>query len=57
MAMTGQELCNILSLDYNSIVGSRIHQQIQNTDYFMRQLLKIPEIKEAILNKLARELF
>lgn len=48
-AMTGVELCTILGLDYSAIVGSRIHQQVQNMDYFIEKLLSIPEIKAEIL--------
>lgn len=51
--MTGVELCTILGLDYTAIVGSRIHQQVQNTDYFIDQLLSIPPIKVDILRKLS----
>lgn len=51
--MTGVELCTILGLNYAEIVGSRIHQQVQNTDYFIEKLLSIPEIKAQIINKLA----
>lgn len=52
-AMTGVELCKILGLNYDQIVGSRIHQQVENTDYFINQLLSIPEIKASIINKLS----
>ncbi len=51
MAMTGLELCIILDLDYANIVTSRIHQQIQNTNYFINQLLEIPIVKDIILRK------
>jgi hypothetical protein len=35
MAMTGRELCELLSLDYEGIINSRVHQQIKNLNYFI----------------------
>jgi hypothetical protein len=52
MAMTGLELCEILGLDYTEIVGSRVHQQLRNVDYFIEKLLEIPFVKDAIVEKL-----
>lgn len=50
-AMTGVELCTILGLDYSQIVGSRIHQQVQNMEYFIDQLLVVAEVKAEIIKK------
>lgn len=52
MAMTGKELCDLLHIDYTEILGLRIGEQGKNFDYFISQLLEIPEAKEAILAKL-----
>lgn len=52
MAMTGKELCDLLNIDYTEILGLRIGEQGKNFDYFISQLLEIPEAKEAILDKL-----
>lgn len=50
--MTGQELCNLLGLNYSEIIGSRIHEQVQNISHFIDGLLNIPSIKELIKAKL-----
>lgn len=52
MAMTGIELCDLLNLDYNQIIGSRIHEQVQNIDYFVGKLLDIESVKKLLLLKL-----
>jgi hypothetical protein len=57
MAMTGQELCDLLGLDYTEIINSRIHQQIRNLDYFIDGLLKIEVVRETIIKKLENPSF
>ena len=57
MAMTGQELCELLGLDYKAIINSRIHQQIRNLDYFIDGLLKIDVIRATIIEKLKTPAF
>ena len=52
MAMTGRELCAILSLNYDKIVSDRNKDQKINIDFFIEELLKIDEIKEKIREKL-----
>ena len=52
MAMTGKELCDLLDIDYKEILGLRIGKQGKNFDYFISQLLEIPEAKEVIIRKL-----
>ena len=47
-AMTGQEFCKLLELDFNKIVEERKSQQKENLDYFINQLKKIDEIKEKL---------
>ena len=55
--MTGKELCELLGLDYNGIINSRIHQQIRNLDYFIDGLLKIDVIRNTIIKKLENPAF
>ncbi|MCM1329714.1 MAG: hypothetical protein NC253_09775 [Ruminococcus sp.] len=52
--MTGRELCEILSIDYDDIVESRKADARDNVDYFVSELLNIPEIKAEILRKLKK---
>lgn len=52
MAMTGLEICALLGLDYNEIIGSRIHEQVQNINYFVDTLLNIESIRKLVLAKL-----
>ena len=54
-AMTGLELCDLLGLNYYEIIGSRIHQQVQNMNHFVDGLLNIPHIKALIGVKLGEE--
>ena len=49
-AMTGRELCNLLEIDYDEIVGQRLSDTGDNTEYFIQELLKIPEVKSIIKN-------
>lgn len=51
-AMTGKELCDLLGIDYTNILGSRVHQQISNLDYFISELLNIGDVKHTIIQKL-----
>jgi hypothetical protein len=44
MAMTGRELCELLSLNFDKIVEERKKHQKENVTYFISELLKIPEI-------------
>jgi hypothetical protein len=57
MAMTGKELCELLGLDYQAIISSRIHQQIRNLDHFLDGLLKIDVIRKTIIKKLETPTF
>lgn len=43
-AMTGQEFCDLVGLDFDKIVQERKKDQQQNLDYFISELKKIPEI-------------
>jgi len=50
--MTGRELCDILNISYDEIVSIRKADANDNFDFYIEELLKIPEVKEALLNKL-----
>lgn len=50
--LTGEELCNILQIDYNEIMENRKKDAKDNLNYFIDELLKIDEIKEKIIKKL-----
>ena len=47
-AMTGKEFCELLEIDYDEIVEIRTGDAEYNTQYFLTEILKIPEIKEKI---------
>lgn len=51
-AMTGGELCDLLGLNYNDLIHSRIHQQEQNINYFIDGILCIDKLREMIIEKL-----
>lgn len=46
--MTGRELCEILHIDYDEIVSSRNEDMRDNFDYFINELVNIPEVREKI---------
>ncbi|MCM1022799.1 MAG: hypothetical protein NC395_01925 [Prevotella sp.] len=52
--MTGRELCDILSIDYDDIVAARKADARDNVDFFISELLAIPGIKEKILKSLEK---
>ena len=47
-AMTGQELCHLLHIDYDKIRGNRRKEQPENLRYFISELLKINEVRQII---------
>lgn len=52
--MTGREFCDLIGVDYDLI---RLHRQIQqpaNFEYFIRQMLKIDEVR-ALIEQILRE--
>ncbi len=52
--MTGRELCEILRIDYDEIVASRSGDRPDNVNYFITELLRIPDIRrliETIINR------
>ena len=46
--MTGEELCTLLGIDYRDIVAEREADAKENFDYFISQLVSIPEVREAL---------
>lgn len=50
--MTGRELCEILSINYDAILEQRRRDMQENLDYFVDQLLGIEEVRELILSKI-----
>lgn len=51
MAMTGQELCTLLGIEYDEIISSRTHEQKKNMAYFVNQLLEVEVVKKMIEKK------
>ena len=50
--MNGQELCEVLNIDYNEILEIRKQDMKENMDYFIDELLKIDEVRTKIIHKL-----
>ncbi len=50
--MNGQELCDVLKIDYNEILEIRKQDMEDNLDYFLDELLKIEDIRIKITDKL-----
>lgn len=53
--MTGRELCEIIGIDYDEIVESRSKDRPDNVNYFLSELLRIPQIRRAIKAILKRD--
>lgn len=51
--LTGQELCTLFGIDYDEIVKTRTNDQQSNLEYFINQLLDIPETKTMISKRLS----
>ena len=50
--MTGREFCELVGLDYERILELRKPMAEGNISYFIRELLKIREVKENIVQEL-----
>lgn len=50
--LTGQELCDILNINYKEIIAQRKQDAQDNIDYFISELLKIDIIKNKIKDKI-----
>lgn len=48
-AMTGREFCKLLSIDYSEIINVRKADQNENIDYFINELMKIPTVRQKVL--------
>lgn len=52
--MTGTELCNILNININEIKAIRRNDTKDNFNYFIEQLLLIPQVKKEIIKKIGK---
>jgi len=43
--MTGRELCQLLSIDFDSLRAKRQKEQPENFRYFISELLRIEDVK------------
>ena len=50
--LTGRELCNLLQIDYEKIVKTRQADAESNLRYFLKELVKIKEVKEGLMKLL-----
>lgn len=53
--MTGEELCDLLRINYNEIVHIREIDAAANREYFIKQLLTIKSSRNLIINELIKE--
>lgn len=49
-AMTGQEFCELLEIDYNAIVKKRKGDALENFNYFLSEIIKIDTVKNWFKN-------
>lgn len=47
-AMTGKELCDELGIDYDEIINERKGEQPENLEFFLKELVKISEVKKEL---------
>ena len=52
-AMTGEEFCNKLKIDYKEIIEFRKESQRDNMDYVMEQLYNIVEVRSFFKNRIS----
>jgi hypothetical protein len=52
--LTGQELCELLGVDFEEIINIRVADQLKNLDFFVDEILKIPEVKAKIVERLEK---
>ena len=52
-AMTGREFCELLGINYSSIITKRMEHQQRNFDCFMDTLLEIPDVRYALEARLS----
>ena len=51
-ALTGEDLCKLLNLDYGQIVQTRANDRIKNFERFLDDLMDISAVKEGIRQRL-----
>ena len=54
-AMTGQELCNLLNINYDALRIKRRREQPENLRFFISELLRITEVRQ-IINELLEKI-
>jgi len=47
-AMTGRQFCELLEIDYDDIVQKRQSEQPANVRFFLRELVKIDQVRDAL---------
>ena len=52
--ITGKELCILFGIDYNEIVKVRTNDEQGNLDYFINELLAIPNIRNMVVKRLKK---
>lgn len=53
--LTGRELCQLLGVDFDQFVDSRRKDQRDNLEFFITQLLGIPDIKAIIIAEIDKQ--
>lgn len=54
--MTGRELCELLGIDFETIVEYRVMEQQENLSYFLDRLVAIPEVRKGLIARLSTEI-
>ncbi len=54
--MTGNELCTLLGINYDTVRRERQAEQIENLQYFLSELVRIPEVRESIQELLDKKI-
>lgn len=54
-AMTGEQFCDLLEIDYAEIVEQRTAAQPVNVHFFLTELLKIGEVKKKLRQLLGND--
>jgi hypothetical protein len=50
--LTGQELCELLGINYEEIIAARSCDRAENLAYFVDELLKIPGVQAEIRERI-----
>lgn len=53
--LTGKSFCDILNLDYDKIIQTRLEDAEDNLTYFVEELLKIEQVRKKIINILDKQ--